>query len=218
MNETLPIDIVIHLTRLKLYEAVAIDGVGRPDTVYIASKIGGGVKPAFVKMAFDQLEELEEVSATPVDKRWVAELLPAGARLVEADLRKPDSVVSQYRDRGLDAFTERMVKAVAVPASDRIVTLSDNQPEVVEVRQEIHRLEEQVRISNEVGEIFGDDRQIALEEISTLRAMFSRSRVRAAAAIAFASRSLGWIAEKGAAAAVGEAAKRLLQLIINLFS
>jgi len=115
-------------------------------------------------------------------------------------------------------YAPGVIENSAIPASDRVVSLDDNQPEVAEIRAELEVFERELRESNEAGEFLGEEREVALAEVSTLRSILSRARVRAASTLAYAHRTLGWIAEKTATAAIGEGAKRLLNLIIGLFS
>jgi hypothetical protein len=104
------------------------------------------------------------------------------------------------------------------PASDRIVFPSDNQDAYDQSIASLENLENELKTSNEAGDIFGDDRELATQELSLLRNLISGARVRAEPAITLAKKSLGWIAEKAGAAAIGDMAKRALGFLIEWLS
>ncbi|MFN4358363.1 hypothetical protein [Sphingopyxis alaskensis] len=221
--ESLPIDVVIHLARYRIYEAVAVHGHDRIDAEYLAEEIGHGVTSSFVKMALRQLKELREVElegdATPVlnimSAKFRATLTAFGARSVEKDLNDASSVISRYLENGIEGVARNLIPVGALPPPDRLVEPTDNQEAYDQSVESLRELEDALSKSNEAGDALGDDRRIALEEVSALAKMISQAQVRAQPVLLFARRSLGWIIEKAGAASVGEIAKRALNALID---
>lgn len=206
-----------------MYEAIAVDGMEVVQTTYIAGKIGHDVTPSFVGLALNQLSELDETKfeAHPGQLQIVAEkraacLTPYGTRVIEKELRDPDSVISKYRDKGLEDLEDQLIRARGIPASDRIVLRSDNEPAAEEAVGALADLENELRSnSNEVGDISGDDLEIAIGEVDRLTQMANQRRIRVAPLLALARKTLGWIAEKAGAAGVGDLAKRALATLFD---
>lgn len=119
----------------------------------------------------------------------------------------------------LDFIERSKIEDIRVPASDRIILRSDNQDladQAVSLLDEIAaNLESN---SNEVGDKFGDDREVALSEVNFLRKMASQSRIRVTLLINYAKQSLTWIAEKAASTAVGDLASRALSAFFEWLS
>ena len=222
VSSVLPIDLVIGLTRYRLYEAIAINGMDAVDAAYVAGMIGHGVTPSFVRMAFRQLEELKDIHfesrPSPLNllgQTLTVSLTPGGARLIESELRDPTSIVALYRDGGLDALELDLVPTGEIPASDRIVSSKDNQLAYERAVEALEDLHVQLGTNNEVGAALGDSRDLAVVEVSTLSALLRTARVRAEPVMALARKSLTWIAEKAGSAAVTDLAKRALSAIIE---
>ncbi len=104
-----------------------------------------------------------------------------------------------------------------IPASDRIVLLTDNQPAVEAVRTSLSELSAQLENANDVGEMTLLDVEQARSEIWHLEEAFKAERVRVAWIEPLAKNSLKWIAEKAAGAAVGKAALAVIAAIAALF-
>lgn len=116
--------------------------------------------------------------------------------------------------KALGAIANRGFENGKLPASDRTVSPSDNQEAYDQSISSLTEIELELKTSNEAGDIFGDDREVAVQEISTLRNIMASARVRAEPTLALARKCLGWIAEKAGTASVGELAKRALSSII----
>ncbi len=102
------------------------------------------------------------------------------------------------------------------PASDRFVSRSDNLGLAAEADLLLQEITEKLQSdSNEIGDAFGDERVVAIEEISLLRKLTNQVRFRAAPVLAIAQRTLLWITEKAGAASVGELAKKVLNLFFS---
>lgn len=206
-----------------MYEAVAIDGMEVVQTAYLAGVIGHNVTPSFVRLALKKLAELNEIKfeAHPgqlqiIVERRAACLTPNGSRLVEIELRDADSLLSKYRDHGLDGLEDQLIVARGIPASDRIVLRSDNQSVADEAVSALTAVREELQSrSNEIGETLGDDRDLAIEEVQQLETMASRPRVRVEPLVSLARKTLGWIVEKAGLASVSDLAKKALALLID---
>jgi hypothetical protein len=98
---------------------------------------------------------------------------------------------------------------IRAPASDRYVSLSDNQRDPV--LSDLRELQSQVRTSND-----GDpeEREIALSEISAFEATLSQSRVSAELIDRFVNRVLRWIISKFSDALLGAVAGALVVKLI----
>jgi hypothetical protein len=129
-----------------------------------------------------------------------------GLRSLEAQWAEPEALpVERNSNEGLNE---------AVPASDRIVLRSDNEAVAEEAADALTELSDELRSdSNEVGDAFGDDRLIAATEVEQLAQMVNQPRIRVQPVLAFAQRTLTWIAEKAGAATVAELAKRAWALL-----
>jgi hypothetical protein len=156
----------------------------------------------------------------------------SGTIWINRDIRRPNlskynkyPVLKRYHEFGRE-FIEQALQTISirgyengtVPASDRMVTPSDNQEAYDNSVASLAELESELRISNEAGDVFGDDRQVAAQEISTLQILIAGARVRSEPTLAFAKKCLSWIAEKAGAAAIGELAKRALASLIAWLS
>jgi hypothetical protein len=95
------------------------------------------------------------------------------------------------------------------------VALDHNQPTVVEIVKGLASLEKDILTVNDVGAFEQDDREAAVAEIGAIKSLLSRTRVRVSAVLSQAEVTLGWIAKKAGEAAIGEAAKNILRLIIS---
>jgi hypothetical protein len=210
----LAFDTIVALTRYHLYIVVAYDDFERADSAYIAEQIGFDVTSSSVKFAFQELSDNEHASVSHSQGKTYAKLTPDGIREVERQLQNEKSILALYVDKGEDALGSRKLNTGFIPASDRVVSLSDNQP-ATEIVKELERLERTLETSNEAAEALGDLRDVALEEVKTLRSMFTRKFLFVASASQYAKKALGWIAEKAGGAAVGEAAKLALAHIIK---
>jgi hypothetical protein len=87
-----------------------------------------------------------------------------------------------------------------------------------EVRDGLEALQRELETNNEAGAIFGEEKTAAIAEVSALRVVVQSDQIRASTVIAHARRALTWIAEKASGAAVGDLAKRMLDLIIGMFT
>jgi hypothetical protein len=100
-----------------------------------------------------------------------------------------------------------------IPASDRVVMLSDNSPEVAEIVASAQSLHHQLTTGNDVGNLTPEQAQAAASEVDEIRVAFSGQAVRANIAYRRARDTLEWIGKEAGGALVGTAATALLLLI-----
>jgi hypothetical protein len=103
-----------------------------------------------------------------------------------------------------------------VPASDRIVTPTDNQRQAIQAT--VEQIISEVRASNEVGDTLGDEKQRIEAELVAGGDLVKTSKVRLGAVITVLATPLRYLAEKFSGAAIGELAKKLLDLLWKLIS
>lgn len=97
-----------------------------------------------------------------------------------------------------------------VPASDRYVSLSDNERDALV--PELRELTQVVRGSNESAE---EDRLIALSEIAAFEATIIQSRISSELIDRFAKSILRWITDTFSAAAVKTVAGRIIEILLK---
>lgn len=116
--------------------------------------------------------------------------------------------------RDLRRRFERAAQAEAageVPASDRVVKLDHNRPELSEANDALDKVAEAVRAANDYED--DDDREQRLAEVSASKSLLSSVRVRADAVIALVFKVLRYLASKFADKAIGAAAGAALAII-----
>jgi hypothetical protein len=67
---------------------------------------------------------------------------------------------------------------IAVPASDRTVTLLHNSPERLEIQADLGEIADTLRTSNEIASELGDDRERIVAELSSVEAGLASERIR----------------------------------------
>jgi hypothetical protein len=115
-------------------------------------------------------------------------------------------------------FEVATLHELGVPASSRLVARDDNSRAMADLDVELAQLEERLCRDNAAAQALADEREVAVLEVGILRRFLAASRVRASVFVALSKKTLGWIADKCAGAAVGEAAKHALIQILRLFS
>lgn len=218
MSRIIPFDALVILVRLKLYEALAIDGVLFCDVVALGEKLDRRATGSFITSALAELEKGKHVELRPGKNGTEARLLPTGIRNVEKQLADPQSAAAVFRDEGWEAIDDISVRLTSAPASDRIVTLDHNSAPYAEAKTAIAEIRTALEQNSEVGQAFGDEKAVALSEITQLQNMIDQPKVRAPSLVAYARKCLGWMAEKGAGTIMAELSKKLLALIISWIS
>lgn len=100
-----------------------------------------------------------------------------------------------------------------IPASDRYVSISDNQRAALE--DDLNALQNEARGANDVDE---EDRLIALSEIAAFEATIVQPRVATELIKRFVDMVLAWIQRTFTTAAVQEVAQRLIQALLKLIT
>jgi hypothetical protein len=105
---------------------------------------------------------------------------------------------------------------VPVPASDRIVTLDHNSPQVREVIEAADGLASQLEETNDTGNLSAEAVEVAIDEVQQIASELRRLAVRMPAFSERAKSTLSWIGKEAAGALVGAAALGLLALLAAL--
>jgi hypothetical protein len=173
-------------------------------------------------------------------KRRASLLLSASyISLLLASLEREDYVESDLGDHNTDVYTltDAGVLRAEKEVLDRGMTLdefeiefrkrynsglivSTDHPEIEAAQQALRELQDHLRHDNDLGQISGEERDSAVEEIAELQRTLEKPKVRTSYLWSKANEVLMWIIEKGAGAAVGEIAKTALRHIhafINVF-
>lgn len=103
-----------------------------------------------------------------------------------------------------------------VPASDRVVSIDDNQRS--DIDETIEKLATEIQISNEIGAALGDSRPRIEAELEAGRRLILPKSVRIGAIFAVLATPLRYLMEKFSGAAVGELAKKLLDLLWKMIN
>lgn len=123
----------------------------------------------------------------------------------------------QFGDEWIKELLQKLKSGYAeggiVPASDRLVSVNDNDPKVAEIRDAARELRTALEISNDLGRMNAEQVQVAVDEVRKIEVTFQSKTIRASAAYRMASDSLSWIAREAGGAVVGTAALALLALI-----
>lgn len=115
------------------------------------------------------------------------------------------------------AATETHSESVdSVPASDRIVTRGDNRAVVELIEADVRSLVEELETSNEVGAELGDERDVITGELKTGETLISQPAFRLLRLYTLILPALRFLADKFAAGAIGEMAKRLIAALLSL--
>ena len=116
----------------------------------------------------------------------------------------------------ISKLREGLASKSLVPASDRVVLLTDNSEEVSEIVAAAVALRTQLLIGNDLGDLTPEQAQAAANEVAQLEVAFTSGHVRAGATFERARATLEWIAKEAGGALVGMAATALFVLIAKL--
>lgn len=113
--------------------------------------------------------------------------------------------------------TEEITDLVShVPASDRIVLRSDNQPELDVLHADIGALSNEICTNNEVSVELGDEKDLIQGELKAADTLISQPIFRLSRLTNLILPALRYLAEKFASGAIGEMAKRIIGALIGL--
>ena len=136
-------------------------------------------------------------------------VLPSGKTyLVEGDL--PENFGSPG-----DMFLG-VEPSAQIPASDRLVTIDHNSPDVSRAIADAKQLASDLVLNNDVGNLSEQGVAVAAQEVNEIAQALEGPAVRMPAFAERAKSTLSWIGKEAAAALVGAAALALLALIAAL--
>jgi hypothetical protein len=128
-------------------------------------------------------------------------------------------ILFEYSQFGQDWLLETWADNFGSNLPDSsFVDVDPNSAEFREIDSTLQELENKIAHGNEGGDIFGDDKLIVAEEVGQLRQLLAQTRLRISAATERARTTLRWISEKATGAAIGDLAKRALDMIIDWLS
>jgi hypothetical protein len=139
-----------------------------------------------------------------------------GYRFVEEQILEESSIISRYAKLGDQWLSEQTLPVASIPASDRIVTRHDNQGILSELELGLDQIVAEIEKDNEVGAALGDERDLLIAEAEASKTLISRSAFRLARLVGLLVPALKYIADKFAGAAIGQAAKNLIELLMRL--
>jgi hypothetical protein len=125
-------------------------------------------------------------------------------RIVAYGIEEAEELLERHPDYG-------EVLSASVPASDRYVSLGDN--ERADLERGLADLRSAVSASNEGSE---EDRLVALSEIAAFEATVSQPRVSDALIERFANQVVRWIKFTFSAAVASEIAEKLIEVLLRL--
>lgn len=115
-----------------------------------------------------------------------------------------------------DVEIERTEIDSLVPASDRVVTLTDNRREIEILHLDIKGLSEEISSNNEASIDLGEEKEIIKGELAAAEVLVSQPSFRLARLTALVLPALRYLAEKFASGAIGELAKRIITALAEL--
>jgi hypothetical protein len=186
----------------------------RLDKEGIANLFEIPISPRRVELALDNLERRDYVS------RWAANgscsIQVPGYRVVEEQLGAVDSFMSQYANAGDDWLSRQTVGVLGIPAADRIVSRKDNQEVVQEIEETIDQIEDELLKNNEVGAELGEERDMIAAELEASKTLTKAGSFRLVRLISLLAPALKFLGDKFGGGLIGDLAKRLLQLLLDL--
>lgn len=130
-------------------------------------------------------------------------------------LRKYSEFGAAWLHSALDGIKAANAEDIEVPASDRVVRLDDNDPEVARIRQAASELRHHILKGNDLGDISPEQANALANEVYQIEDAFSQAYVRPAIIGERAKKTLRWIADKALGTLVGKAATGLLTMILT---
>jgi hypothetical protein len=165
-----------------------------------------------ITMAFQTLESTEYCytgdSGATISER--------GYKFVESQLAQDGSSIKLYSELGDDWLSMQSIGAEAVPASDRVITRKDNLPAVEEIETQFGSIQSSLAADNEVGNALGDEREMLIGELAAAETLTKSKKFRLSKLLSLILPALKFLSEKFSGAAIGEAAKKLVNLLLGL--
>ncbi|MEK9210383.1 hypothetical protein [Sphingomonas sp. 2378] len=211
----LSFDALQQVALYELYMSTVMDGIQFITADQLCER--AGCTKGYLLTALTELEERTFVKYNSTATSRSSSITPNGIRYVEKGLIDPKNVFSQIRDQREKYDEERTIVVRSVPASDRIVRLDHNNPQVEEMVATVQDLKVKIRMGNDLGDLTAEEAQAAAQEVEQIELALKGEFVRPEQIAAFARKSLKWIGDKAAGAAVGKAALALLAMIAAFF-
>ena len=132
--------------------------------------------------------------------------------------RSPILITSNNTLSEISLSSEGLVEEYTlIPASDRIVRLTDNQPEATNARLALSNLDKQLDTANDIGGFSSEEIEEAKREVWLLQQELNREAIRVDWIESIAKACLKWIAVKSAEQIVGTLAIAALAALAVLF-
>jgi hypothetical protein len=207
-------DAVNQAVLFKLFQlAQASDEMFPPGELMKQFKINIGAKR--VKLAFEHLNDEQKISYYPQTSR--ASINREGYKYVEDELIQEGSWLALYAENGDEWLASQTLVAGDFPASDRVVSRTDNQAEIEEISGGLEKLVKEIKEDNELGAALGDDRELLIAEVNASQTLVRSEQFRLAKLASLLVPALRFLADRFSGAAIGELSKRLINLILGLF-
>jgi hypothetical protein len=161
-----------------------------------------GVSGALARIALDGLKK-----EGSVDEGFDDSNLLATFSLTERGILVAEQAIMT---RGID-----LKEYSPAPSADRILTRLDDLARIQRIEGAISEIGKELRENNEVAAALGEDRDILAGEVAAAEVIVSRERFRRYRLIALLVPTLRYLADKFIGSAVGEAAKRLIKLLLE---
>ena len=187
----------------------------RVTVIEIAEQFQIDVGQQRITLACEALANGELIRFFPQTSR--AAITSKGYDIVEQGLRDQGSFLAKYAASGDSWLAQQTIGSSAIPASDRVVNRSDNQKLYVSIDSEIDSVIGELDSNNEVGDSLGDSRDTLLAEVKASKELIKPGRFNLGRFAQLILPALKFLSEKFSGAAIGEAAKRLVALIAELF-
>ena len=169
-----------------------------------------------IDLALQNLEADDNIDRRLVNAR-PASITTTGYTAIERGLMEENSFVFNYATRGDEWLKKQSLSIGGVPASDRIVSRKDNQELFEQITADLATIETVMATDNEVGAVLGDERDLIQGEFAAAKELVKQPRFRLRRAVELLIPALRYLAEKFSGAGIGEAAKHLIKLLIELF-
>ncbi|KLI63821.1 hypothetical protein [Aurantiacibacter marinus] len=141
-------------------------------------------------------------------------ILRRGYMQVEKGLSEPSDFFAKYaRDK---EETLSLSTLNVIPASDRIVTRSDNLPAIKEIESRLKDLESEIKKSNSVEETLDEPKGAVLAEIDAGEALVAGESFRLSKLIGLILPLLRKLADKFSSGAIGKLAGELIEALLKL--
>jgi hypothetical protein len=206
---------------VRLYKNFITDANETPEGGNIMHMFDGRISKGLLSTASDMLHQNGSISkANNENGTYTVVLQPRGREIAESWLEADDVDTVKYFKKGneyLDQFEGLLPKTNdGIPASDRIVTLDDNDPKVKKARQALDRVAEEIRKNNNYAETEPADWGQRMAESEANKRLFAAPRISVETIKRVVLNSLHYLAKKFVDHAIGIAAATAIATIIAL--